>query len=87
MSSKTTPKKITNPKTTRVEEKEEAPQDVNTAVVYDGKRAVRRYTAESHGQEFKNLADEFAEKKGYSVEYTSVEPRVECPGCGHRFNP
>ena len=61
----------------------------NVAVVYDGRREVRRYTFEQHGKEFASLAQSFVSKPNngsYKVELTSDEPRVKCPNCGHRFS-
>jgi len=49
--------------------KKTKPKDFNTAVVYDGKREVRRYDLETHGEGFADLAEQFAGKKGYSVEF------------------
>jgi flagellar biosynthesis/type III secretory pathway M-ring protein FliF/YscJ len=41
--------------------------DSNVAVVMNGKFEVRRYTVEDHGENFKELAEEFASKKDYQV--------------------
>lgn len=40
----------------------------NVAVVTNGKYEVRRYSVEDHGENFAELANEFASKKGYQVE-------------------
>ena len=46
-------------------ENKEAEGDI--AVIMNGKFEVRRYTVENHGENFVELANEFATKKGYQV--------------------
>ena len=41
--------------------------ETNIAVVMNGKFEVRRYTVEDHGENFVELAEEFASKKDYQV--------------------
>ncbi len=62
-------------------------KDDNVAVVYKDKREVRRYDVETHGKGFAKLANQFAAKGDYRVEFKKVEPSIKCPACGHRFNP
>lgn len=38
------------------------------AIIYNGNNEVRRYDAETHGDNFADLANEFATKKDYRVE-------------------
>lgn len=51
---------------TKKVEKEEV--EATVAVVKNGKYEVRRYSLEDNGENFKELASEFAEKKNYQVE-------------------
>ena len=37
------------------------------AIIYKGGSVVREYSLEVHGKAYKDLAEEFAEKKGYEV--------------------
>lgn len=62
-------------------------KDFNTAIVLNNGREVRRYTIESHGVGFADLANEFAAKRKYTVELKKLEPGIKCPSCGHVFNP
>lgn len=50
----------------KVEVKKEKPL-VDTALVMNGKIEVRKYTLNDHGEDFIELATEFASKKGYEV--------------------
>lgn len=59
----------------------------NTAVVLDGTREVRRYDASEHGDDFVELANEFAGKRKYEVKLENVEAGIVCPKCGHGFRP
>ena len=53
----------------KVESKKEVEvKDFSLAIVKNGKYEVRRYTQEDHGDNFAELANEFASKKGYQVE-------------------
>lgn len=55
------------------EEVEEAPEvedttpEKDTAYIYSGTGLVRTYSKEVHGKDYKKLAEQFAEKKGYKV--------------------
>lgn len=60
--------------------------EYNAASVRSGKNEIRRYTLETHGESFVKLAEGFADKKGYEVVMLEVEPQVECPSCGHKFD-
>lgn len=64
---------------------EEKKKKFNTIIVYSGKMEVRRYTKELHGEDFVNLAMEFADSRGYGVEAVNREAQIECPSCGHCF--
>jgi len=75
------------PKEQETSGKTNKPKDFNVAVVYDGKREVRRYTLGNHGDNFADLAEQFAGHKGYSVEYEKDGPMVVCPNCNYRFSP
>jgi hypothetical protein len=55
----------------------------NVASVLDGSREIRRYTRELHGENFVELANEFAKKKNYKVEMKSVKEGIKCPNCGY----
>ena len=59
----------------------------NAAHVYEGRKLVRTYSIESHGKDFADLAEEFANRSGYIVEYVTIEPKIKCPSCGHNFRP
>lgn len=59
----------------------------NTAVILNKEgREVRRYSLEVHGEEFVKLADEFAKKNDYKVEFKFVEEGIRCPSCGYVFH-
>ena len=62
--------------------KKEKAEKPNTAVVYDGKREVRRYTVELHGEDFVKLASEFAKGRGYTVEEKYEDLPQNCRNCG-----
>lgn len=64
--------------------KEDKNSKVNTAIIRnDGKQEVRKYTLDSHGEDFADLAEGFANKNGYSVELIYVDKKNMCPRCGH----
>lgn len=46
----------------------EAKEIYEVAIVKNGKYEVRRYNRENHGENFAELANQFALKKGYQVE-------------------
>ncbi len=55
----------------------------NTAIVMNGNIEVRRYTVETHGKEFANLAASFTQKHSdYRIDMKYVEKPVCCPKCG-----
>lgn len=62
-------------------------ENANAAVIKDGNNEVRRYSLNTHGEDFEKLAENFAEKKGYTVEFVEVKPGIRCPSCGHIFYP
>lgn len=67
--------------------KETPPKDAD-AVVYQGKRRVRVYSLEQHGQDYIKLAEQFVshpERKDYRIEFEKVESRITCPYCGKKF--
>ncbi len=57
------------------------------AVVYNGSREVRRYSFEDHGKNFNDLAEEFANKRNFTVKLEEVKTGIKCPSCGHVFIP
>lgn len=61
--------------------------EVNTAIVYRGIHEVRRYSLAQNGENFKELAQEFASSRGYTVSLIFAGEGVVCPNCGHQFNP
>lgn len=77
----------TMPKTATPKKEAEKKPEYNTAIVYDGKREIRRYTVEIHGSVFADKAEEFAMARKYQVEYKNAKPMIACPSCGHRFDP
>ena len=67
----------------KVEPKEPA---YTTAIVYNGKREVRRYEVSVHGKNFADLAHQFASDRDYRVEMRVAEPQVTCPSCHYKFS-
>lgn len=68
--------------------KQESMQENADAVVYDGKREVRTYTFENHGEEYVELAEQYIshpEREGFRIEFETVETRLSCPHCGKKF--
>lgn len=60
----------------------------NVAVVLrPGNHEVRRYTLDTHGKNFRELAEEFASQRSeYQVKMVKAEDHsIECPDCGKRF--
>ena len=60
-------------------------EDYNTAIVMDGRKEIRRYTVENHGEDFKSMADDFADKRGYVVTLKDEKPALICPHCGGKI--
>ena len=71
---------------TEKKEQDKKPEG-NTAVVMNGTREVRQYTFEVHGKKFPELANQYAETRGFSVVFKEVKPGVSCPNCGHVIYP
>ena len=71
--------------TNKVKEVKEELEDYNTAVVMDGKKEIRRYTVESHGEDFKSMAHDFADKRGYIVALKDEKSALICPHCGGKI--
>ena len=71
---------------TPTETSPQPPAKVNTAIVWDNNREVRRYTLSEHGQDFAQLAKTFAAKYEYRVELKEVPPARRCPHCGGELN-
>lgn len=69
----------TSPKTSHPKE------DYNLAIINDGTREVRRYSLVQHGQDFVDLARQFAQNRGYQVNLAKAKEGVICPSCGHQF--
>ena len=53
------------------------------AVVYNGSYIVRKYSLETHGDKFVELANEFASKRKYVVNFEKIKHGIKCPSCGH----
>lgn len=62
-------------------------EEFNAALVFNANREVRRYTLEDHGENFVNLANQYAGHRGFDVDLVKLEPKIICPSCGHGFNP
>lgn len=63
-------------------------EDTADAVVYHGKNRVRVYTLEQHGENYKELAQQFVDspkRDGHRIEFETVETRITCPHCGQKF--
>ncbi len=63
-------------------QKEIEPKDL-VAVVYNGNISVRTYTLADHGENFRRLARQFADKKSYTVKVQEAPKGIACPSCGH----
>ena len=66
--------------------KVEVSEKVNVAIIRNGKNEVRRYTIDIHGNNFAELAKQFANKtkeRNYKVELIEVKPGITCPDCGN----
>lgn len=57
----------------------------DTAIIYDGKFEVRRYTLHHHGEDFEKIAKDFAKRNNFTVFMENVGDGINCPACGHRF--
>lgn len=55
---------------------------INAAIVREGSNEIRRYTFDIHGDNFAELADEFATAHEYEVELVEVKSGALCPNCG-----
>lgn len=68
-----------------VEEKApEVNKKASAAIIRKGKHEVRRYTIDIHGENFAELANEFAkDREGYVVELIETKPGITCPDCGN----
>jgi hypothetical protein len=53
------------------------------AVVYNGSYIVRKYSLETHGEKFVELAKEFSSKRKYVVNFEKIKHGIKCPSCGH----
>lgn len=53
------------------------------AVVYNGSYIVRKYSLETHGEKFIELAKEFASKRKFVVNFEKIKHGIKCPSCGH----
>lgn len=60
------------------------PLSGNTAIVYDGNREVRRYTADMHGPKFAQLAEQFIVGRKYTIKIVDMRASHVCSACGHR---
>lgn len=67
------------------EQKTEVPEDINTAIIYKGSNEVRRYTLETHGEDFLELAEAFANKNKLKMKLENVIPALRCPSCGAKI--
>lgn len=57
----------------------------NLATVMRKTQEVRRYTLHDHGPKFAELAHQFADKQGLTVELGYVGKKTTCPSCGHSW--
>lgn len=58
------------------------------AVIYHGKHKVRKYTLESHGDNYIELAKQYIshpDREDYRIEFETVVTRLTCPNCGKKF--
>lgn len=63
-------------------------EEANTAAVFDkGNQEIRRYTLQTHGENFLGLAKQFANDGEYTVRLLKVKPGVPCPSCGYVIYP
>jgi len=62
---------------------DENASNINTAIVFNGKNEVRRFTFDIHGKNFDKLAEEFATNRNFGVEYKNMKPGIVCSSCGH----
>lgn len=79
----TTPEEVENQESVSDES-----EDTADAVVYHGKNRVRVYTLEQHGENYKELAQQFVDspkRDGHRIEFETVETRITCPHCGQKF--
>jgi hypothetical protein len=53
------------------------------AVVYNGSYIVRKYSLETHGEKFVELAKEFASKRKFVVNFEKIKHGIKYPSCGH----
>lgn len=79
-------KKMIKAKTPVEASKTKVNKKANAAIVRDGKNEVRRYTVDIHGENFAELAKEFAKDRNYTVELVEVKLGIVCPACGHTIN-
>lgn len=73
-------------KSTSKSKEKNVKSEANTAVVLDGTREVRSYESSIHGKGFKELAHEFADKRGFQVKLENLEVGIVCPHCGKKLN-
>lgn len=59
----------------------------NAIDIVSGKMKIRRYSLETHGEKFAELADQFAKKKGFGTIGIVEGEGVSCPRCGLSFTP
>lgn len=79
----------TSPEAPPKSEDKSKPKDKEAdAVVYCGKRKIRAYTLERHGEDYVKLAEQYIshpEREDYRIEFETVETRLTCPHCGKKF--
>lgn len=64
--------------------KTETKTKANVAIIRNaGNQEIRKYTEETHGPEFAQMAEEFASRRDVSVELRYIDKRNICPKCGH----
>lgn len=59
----------------------------NTAHVKRGPHIIRTYTLEQHGEDFEEMAKEYAKNNKYKVDVIFVAKGITCPQCGEQFMP
>lgn len=57
----------------------------DVAVVLNGNYEIRRYSLSEHGENFSELAKDFASKNQYTVKLEEAKVGIKCPSCGHVF--
>lgn len=57
--------------------------EANLAIVLRNGSPIRTYSLKTHGKDFKQLAQDFADKNKFKVELKTQEEPKYCKNCGH----